>query len=178
MTNAPPAPLAARDPEATLMFSEAAESGAAVARLLAANADAFATLGAKLRAAPPAVVVTCARGSSDHAAVYGKYLIWTKTGIPVAAAAQQALQEAGGCVRGGGWHGRVLGGFQEKTPERARKLAAWPPRHSRAGNAGVAGWCRNPGARGRVLVRSITRLARDSAMPCPPPPARRRRPGP
>ncbi|MBB3586179.1 SIS domain-containing protein [Sphingomonas sp. BK481] len=91
MTNAPPAPLAARDPEATLMFSEAAESGAAVARLLAANADAFATLGAKLRAAPPAVVVTCARGSSDHAAVYGKYLIWTKTGIPVAAAAPSVV---------------------------------------------------------------------------------------
>jgi fructoselysine-6-P-deglycase FrlB-like protein len=29
----------------------------------------------------------CARGSSDHAAVYGKYLIWSGTGIPVAAAA-------------------------------------------------------------------------------------------
>ncbi|MGE5984579.1 SIS domain-containing protein, partial [Klebsiella aerogenes] len=48
---------------------------------------AFAALGAKLRAAPPAVIVTCARGSSDHAATYGKYLIETRTGIPVASAA-------------------------------------------------------------------------------------------
>ncbi|WP_333980009.1 SIS domain-containing protein [Sphingomonas aerolata] len=35
--------------------------------------------------------MTCARGSSDHAAVYGKYLIWTKTGIPVAAAAPSVV---------------------------------------------------------------------------------------
>lgn len=73
--------------ETTLMYSEAAEAGTAVARMLAANAQIFAELGAKLRAAPPAVVVSCARGSSDHAAVYGKYLIWAGTGIPVAAAA-------------------------------------------------------------------------------------------
>ncbi|MBP2274950.1 MULTISPECIES: SIS domain-containing protein [Sphingomonas] len=71
----------------TLMFQEAAEAGAAVARMLAANGPAFAALGAKLRAAPPAVIVTCARGSSDHAATYGKYLIETRTGIPVASAA-------------------------------------------------------------------------------------------
>jgi fructoselysine-6-P-deglycase FrlB-like protein len=71
----------------TLMHSEAAEAGTAVTRMLAANAGVFADLGARLRAAPPAVVVMCARGSSDHAAVYGKYLIWSGTGIPVAAAA-------------------------------------------------------------------------------------------
>jgi fructoselysine-6-P-deglycase FrlB-like protein len=77
--------------QATLMFREAAESSDAVARMLAANATTFAALGARLREAPPAVVVTCARGSSDHAAVYGKYLIWTKTGIPVAAAAPSVV---------------------------------------------------------------------------------------
>ena len=71
----------------TLMFSEAAEAADAVARLLAANRDALAALGERLRAAPPAVVVTCARGSSDHAATYGKYLIETLLGVPVASAA-------------------------------------------------------------------------------------------
>jgi fructoselysine-6-P-deglycase FrlB-like protein len=76
---------------ATLMFRETAESSDAVVRMLAANAATFAALGARLREAPPAVVVTCARGSSDHAAVYGKYLIWTKTGIPVAAAAPSVV---------------------------------------------------------------------------------------
>lgn len=71
----------------TLMHSEAAEAADAVARMLAANASTFAALGARLRAAPPAVVVTCARGSSDHSATYGKYLIETLLGVPVASAA-------------------------------------------------------------------------------------------
>lgn len=71
----------------TLMFQEAADAGHAVARMLAANAATFAILGARLRRAPPAVVVTCARGSSDHAATYGKYLIETYLGVPVASAA-------------------------------------------------------------------------------------------
>lgn len=69
------------------MHREAAEAGAAVARMLAANRAIFAELGARLRANPPAVVVTCARGSSDHAATYGKYLIETLCGVPVASAA-------------------------------------------------------------------------------------------
>lgn len=63
---------------------EAAESGAAARRQIARNAEAVARLGARLRAAPPPFVVTCARGSSDHAASYGKYLIETVLGVPVA----------------------------------------------------------------------------------------------
>ena len=69
------------------MFAEAAQAPAAAARLLAANAAACARLGEMLRAAPPAMVVTCARGSSDHAATYAKYLIETATGVPTSSAA-------------------------------------------------------------------------------------------
>ena len=69
------------------MFTEAAEAPAAVARLLAANAQACVQLGEALRTAPPAMVVTCARGSSDHAATYAKYLIETATGVPTSSAA-------------------------------------------------------------------------------------------
>ncbi|KQT34635.1 iron dicitrate transport regulator FecR [Sphingomonas sp. Leaf412] len=71
----------------TIMGAEAGEAPAVVRRLLAANAAPIAALVADLRARPPAVVVTCARGSSDHAATYGKYLIETLVGIPVASAA-------------------------------------------------------------------------------------------
>jgi len=74
-------------PEATLMFREAAEAPAVVARLLAANAPLVQALGAKLRANPPRAVVTCARGSSDHAATYAKYLIETLTGVVTSSAA-------------------------------------------------------------------------------------------
>ncbi len=45
------------------------------------------TLAAKLRRTPPRVIVTCARGSSAHAATFGKYLFERYLGIPVAAAA-------------------------------------------------------------------------------------------
>ncbi|MFD1610817.1 SIS domain-containing protein [Sphingomonas tabacisoli] len=69
------------------MFIEAAEAPQAVARLLSANAVQADSLGAALRDAPPDVVLTCARGSSDHAATFAKYLIETRIGIPVASAA-------------------------------------------------------------------------------------------
>jgi len=78
---------AAVDPADTLMHAEAAEAGAAVARFLAANREALDRIGARLRAHPPEVVVTVARGSSDHAATYGKYLIETLTGTVTASAA-------------------------------------------------------------------------------------------
>ncbi len=49
--------------------------------------DILTKLAAKLRRRPPRVVVTCARGSSAHAATFGKYLFERHLGIPVAAAA-------------------------------------------------------------------------------------------
>lgn len=80
-------PNAASDGRQTLMAQEAGEAATAVATMLAANREAFAAIGQRLRAAPPVAVVTCARGSSDHAATYAKYLIETMTGTPTASAA-------------------------------------------------------------------------------------------
>jgi glucosamine--fructose-6-phosphate aminotransferase (isomerizing) len=72
---------------ATLMAREAGEAADAVRRLITANTTKLSRLGQMLRADPPTLVVTCARGSSDHAATYGKYLIETLIGVPVASAA-------------------------------------------------------------------------------------------
>ena len=69
------------------MFQEAAQAGAVVRRQLDANAVIVARLAKRLREAPPRVVVTCARGSSDHAATFAKYLFETRMGILVASAA-------------------------------------------------------------------------------------------
>ena len=76
-----------RDPATTLMHAEAREAPQVVARLLARNRETIARIAARLRAAPPPFIVTCARGSSDHAATYGKYLFETLTGVPVSSAA-------------------------------------------------------------------------------------------
>ena len=80
-------PNAASDGRQTLMEQEAGEAADAVANMLEANRDAFGAIGRRLRASPPAAAVTCARGSSDHAATYAKYLIETMTGTPTASAA-------------------------------------------------------------------------------------------
>ncbi len=77
----------AADPSQTLMFSEASEGGNAVERFLNHNRVALSQLGQHLRANPPRSVTTCARGSSDHAATYGKYLIETMLGVPTSSAA-------------------------------------------------------------------------------------------
>ena len=75
------------DPDrVTDMFREAAEAAEAVARQEAADAD-LKRIGAALRARSPHLVLTCARGSSDHAATYAKYAIETRVGVPVASAA-------------------------------------------------------------------------------------------
>ena len=76
-----------RDPSTTRMFREAAQAGAVVRAQLDANAATVARIARRLRDAPPRAVVTCARGSSDHAATFAKYLIETRIGILVASAA-------------------------------------------------------------------------------------------
>jgi glucosamine--fructose-6-phosphate aminotransferase (isomerizing) len=51
------------------------------------NASRLRELGTRLRAAPPRAVVTCARGSSDHAATYARYLIEAHTHVLTSSAA-------------------------------------------------------------------------------------------
>jgi glucosamine--fructose-6-phosphate aminotransferase (isomerizing) len=69
------------------MSREIAEAPEAVARQAAGLAQPLRELVAHLRRRPPRVVVTCARGSSAHAATYGKHLIERSIGTPVAEAA-------------------------------------------------------------------------------------------
>ncbi len=80
---------AARAPQAkdTQMFQEAAHASDAVRAQLQHDAAAMAAIGAELRRLSPRTVITCARGSSDHAATYAKYLIETRTGVVTASAA-------------------------------------------------------------------------------------------
>ena len=66
------------------MAAELRETPEAVARLVAREAGALRSLGARLRSLDPAVVVTCARGSSDNATAYFKYLTEILLGVPVA----------------------------------------------------------------------------------------------
>ncbi|WP_431297948.1 SIS domain-containing protein [Tabrizicola sp. BL-A-41-H6] len=66
------------------MAREVAEIPQAAARFLSHSADAVAHAAAAMRAADPALLVTVARGSSDHAATYLKYAVELLAGVPVA----------------------------------------------------------------------------------------------
>jgi len=69
------------------MADELREAPDAVARQSHSLAAPLQDLTARLNARPPQLVVTCARGSSAHAATFAKHLIELQLGIPVAAAA-------------------------------------------------------------------------------------------
>ena len=69
------------------MYREAAQAPAVVRGQLEANAGRAARLGERLRHSPPRAVVTIARGSSDHAATFARYLIETRLGVLTSSAA-------------------------------------------------------------------------------------------
>ena len=69
------------------MAAELREFSEAVERQAEALGSVVADLAKRLKRRPPQVVVTCARGSSAHAATFVKHLIERHLGIPVAAAA-------------------------------------------------------------------------------------------
>ena len=62
-----PAPQSVGNAETTLMYAEAAECAAVVARQLRANAPLTEKIGNTLRASPPRAVVTCARADVTRA---------------------------------------------------------------------------------------------------------------
>ena len=64
----------------SLMLEETCAAPQAVATMLEANLAETISLGAMLRATPPAGIVTLARGSSDHAAAYLAYLLMARSG--------------------------------------------------------------------------------------------------
>ena len=68
----------------SLMLSEAREVPQVVAHLLKENAQLCRELGERLRKTAPAFAVTCARGSSDNAATYAKYLLEIRLGTVTA----------------------------------------------------------------------------------------------
>lgn len=77
MPDAPP-------PDATALYREAAAAPAALERQLRAHQSLSPALADAVRVFDPAMVITCARGSSDHAATYAKYVVETLLGLPAA----------------------------------------------------------------------------------------------
>lgn len=94
--------------EQTNMRREIDEIPDATARLLDRSANALAAAGAALRAKDPAFLVTIARGSSDHAALFLKYAIELTTGIPVASLGPSLASIYGAKLKLGGGAGLAI----------------------------------------------------------------------
>ena len=77
-----------------IMRSEIAESVQVASRLIANHAH-YEAIGAQLAERRPSVVVVAGRGTSDHAAIYARYLLEHALGVPVALAAASLLTQYG-----------------------------------------------------------------------------------
>src|SRR6185369_5637792 len=71
----------------SLMLSEIAEQPAALTRTISEERNKIAKLGQTLKGRDIDLIVLVARGSSDNAALFGRYLLEIKTGIPVSLSA-------------------------------------------------------------------------------------------
>jgi glutamine---fructose-6-phosphate transaminase (isomerizing) len=71
----------------SLMLAEIAEQPAALERTIAEERAKIAKLGNLLKARDIHLIVLVARGSSDNAALFGRYLLEITTGIPVSLSA-------------------------------------------------------------------------------------------
>ena len=90
-----------------IMLQEIREQPQAIARLLAAERERVWQMCARWHDTPPRLIVLAARGTSDHAALYAKYLFEIQNGIPVVLAAPSVasvyharVRMAGGLVIG------------------------------------------------------------------------------
>jgi glucosamine--fructose-6-phosphate aminotransferase (isomerizing) len=126
--------------ESTKMFAEAASASDAVRAQLRHDAAAIAAIGAQLRRLAPRAVITCARGSSDHAATYAKYLIETRAGVLTASAAPSVSsvygvsQDLRGCLF-------IALSQSGRSPDLLAAVAA-----AKAAGATILALCNSPGA--------------------------------
>lgn len=84
----------------TLMQSEASAAADAVARQAMEAEAALNAVTQRLRRSPPALALTCARGSSDHAASYAKFLLETRLGLPTVSFPPSLSSLYGASLRG------------------------------------------------------------------------------
>ncbi len=71
----------------TIMEQEAKQAPSVIKHQLSTNQALMERVGEKLRLLSPKLVMIIGRGSSDHAGVFGKYLIEIEAGVPVSSAA-------------------------------------------------------------------------------------------
>jgi len=124
------------------MYAEAAQSPDVVREQLHSNAARVASLAERLRRAPPRAIVTCARGSSDNAATFARYLIETRLGVLTSSASPSVSSVYDSAPDLAGTVMRHLPVRHQSRPARRRRPGA-----QRRGAHRGAGECRELTAR-------------------------------
>lgn len=124
----------------SLMHAEITETPEALRRLRLRSGEAIAEAGRALRRLSPPVVVTVARGSSDHASTYFKYATEVTCGVPVASLGPSVVSIYGARLSLAG-AAAVAISQSGKSPDIVAALAA-----ARAGGALTVALVNTPGS--------------------------------
>src|SRR5688500_16248325 len=117
----------------SLMLQEIAEQPAALTRTITAEREKIKRLGAFLKARDIDLIVLVARGSSDNAALFGRYLLEITTGIPVSLSAPSVHTLYGAKLNLK--RALVIGVSQSGEGEDINRVLE----HARSGGAGTVG---------------------------------------
>ena len=135
----------------SLMLQEIAEQPAALERTIAEERVKIAKLGKLLKARDIHLIVLVARGSSDNAALFGRYLLEITTGIPVSLSAPSVYTIYNAKLRLD--HALVVGVSQSGEGEDINRVLE----SARASGAFTIGITNEPGS-------SMTRLVEESSL--------------
>jgi glucosamine--fructose-6-phosphate aminotransferase (isomerizing) len=94
----------------SIMVEEIEEQPAALERTFRRELPRIERFRARLQRTPPSLVVLVARGTSDNAALFGRYLLEMTTGIPVSLAAPSVLTLYRASMR---WQGALVVGVSQ-----------------------------------------------------------------
>src|SRR5438132_13077696 len=130
----------------SLMLQEIAEQPAALRKTIAEERGKVARLGASLKQRDIDLIVLVARGSSDNAALFGRYLLELTTGIPVSLSAPSVhtLYQAKLNLK----HALVIGVSQSGEGEDINRVLE----NARAGGAFTVGMTNEPSSAMADLV--------------------------
>src|ERR1044072_1433128 len=139
-------------PDMSLMLAEIAEQPAALERTIAAERAKISKLGSLLKTRDIDLIVLVARGSSDNAALFGRYLLEITTGIPVSLSAPSVHTVYNADLRLD--HALVVGLSQSGEGEDINRVLE----NARASGAYTIGITNEPGS-------SMTRIVDETLLP-------------
>ncbi|MGH7488404.1 MAG: SIS domain-containing protein, partial [bacterium] len=118
----------------SLLLEEIEQQPEALERTFDAEIDHFRAFRRAMERKPPALVALVARGTSDNAALFARYLIETVVGVPVTLAAPSVTTIYGARVR---WQNALVVGISQSGESTDTNLVLESARKQGALTAGV-----------------------------------------